>query len=90
MLDNDPHNAPRMDFLQKLSQWSTNLSDEMPDKAKIGPWTHEQMTRMSTMLKAPTKDEQQLLISLAKMHGGLGHLKYRWVASAMFLLSFSA
>lgn len=75
MLTKDPHNAPRLEFLEHLEGWVTAMPDEAPEKPALRQWISENVSKTLKTLKKPQQSEAELLLSVAKAHGGIIFLK---------------
>ena len=75
MLLKDPHNSTRLQFLDHLEEWVNAMPDEAPEKPALRHWISENVSETLKTLKKPQESEEQLLLSVAKAHGGITFLK---------------
>ncbi|KAI0089278.1 hypothetical protein BDY19DRAFT_135115 [Irpex rosettiformis] len=75
MLANDPHNAPRLEFLRHLEEWAAAMPDGAPQKSAVQQWATENTLKVLKTLRKPQSAEKQLLISIANANGGIDYLK---------------
>ncbi|KDQ61218.1 glycosyltransferase family 8 protein [Jaapia argillacea MUCL 33604] len=91
-LKNDSSNTARYGFLNEFHHWCSN----QPSNGYHLAWLEAQHDSVTRSLAAPTADEMQLLLDVAKKYGGLLSLKdtilpqVQAKASPGFLLRWSA
>ena len=88
MLNSDPQNESRIQFLAKLSgpPWeplATNKKRVMAIHRAAKPWAKQKNGEVLMTLKKPTVNECSLLLKVAHQHGGVEYVRDMYVLSCL-------